>query len=562
MKPALFQNIFKRHLKNKSTPLKSLAEDIDPNAIMGYVTLEQRDRYGSVISKNVVKNKLTSISKSSIIRLLAQESSPWRPGTFNAAAYQINKIRFGNSYDGAKAVTEERKYTGFSTPFASRDVLLPIDAPSPADLQRMYYNFYEPSMRPGAPVGGVSVLENLTPTQKKTAYGSLYDNAPKLSFQNIAAAQWASGKVELNLGNLGLNNPLSDLDGKTQINKEFYPPFPNLVVDIYYVDTGKIMQRLVFKNIDSTIAGANTPVGADYIKGSNPIKPSVYMVEGSDISGFGNSNMYVKLPPIGTVAGNMIGGNGGSGNAGGNAYIGSPANSNNMSFDVLLTSVPDTLYEEHTDFNNLTDVGTKLYFDFSQDSNGNFKGWKLVLDVAHGTSGQGVGGGPGERTLVLNGLTSSSSTDSNWAQAKLGIGISYDRGYYNVINSIVPKAGINNLQHSSNWNSNLGNDALFIANHKTRFGASPDYYSVGNLKSFTVGNNAAYINDFETSFSIIMGVNEGNGADPINGVIYTEAFLCSENDDIFSALRFSPNDRFTKNNQSTFYITWAIKCPL
>lgn len=565
MNPSVFKNIFKNHLKRKSTPLKKLAEDIDPNAIEGYVTIRKGDRFGNIVDTKVIKNKLTSISKSTIIRLLAQESTPWRASSFNPAQYRINRIRFGNAYEGAYAVTNERQYTGLS-PISlggSRDIIVPIyqDYQDPADLQRNYYNLYEPSMRPGKPFN--NDLDNLTLANKKTAYGTLNQNAPKLIFQNIAAAQWASGKVELSLGNLfanlGLNNPLSDLDNQLDINKAFRPPFPNLVVDIYFTDTGKIMQRLIFKNIDTAVAGASTAYGADYTKGSNAVKPSVYMVAGADITGLGNRNMYVKLPTVGTVSGNMVDGLGGTGNSGGASYINNP---NNGSFDLLLTPVANTLYEEHTDINNLVDIGTKLYFDFSQDSNGNFNGWKLVLDIAHGTAGQGIGGGLGERDFVANGLTASTPTDSNFAQAKLGVGISYDRGYYNVINSIVPKTGINVIPQSSNWNSNLNLDALWVANYKARFGASKDYYEVGNLKSFTVGNNAAYTDDFETSFSIIMGLNDGNGADPINGVVYTEAFLCSENDDIFSALRFAPQDRFKKNNQNVFFITWSIRAPL
>lgn len=568
MKPSVFQNIFKRHLKNKNTPIKKMAEDIDPNGFQGYVTIQRADRFGNIVEKNVVKNKLTSMSKSSIIRLLAQEATPWRPGTFNPAAYRINKMRFGNSFDGAYAITNERKYTSNTIAIPSRDINVPIYQ-DPADLQRMYYNLYEPSVRPGAPV--TNNLNGITLLQKKTAYGNLHNNAPKLTFQNIAASQWASGKIQLSLGNqftnFGLNNSVATLDGRDDINKTFMPPFPNLVVDVYYVDTGKILQRVVFKNINNLVAGASTAFGADFPKGTNYLKPSTFIIEGTDVSGYGNRNMYIKLPQDGEGASTTATWLGGTGTGGGSSFINQSAYDNNhAAYDLLLANSANTLYEQHTDYSKLADVLSKLYFDFSQDSNGNFGGWKIELDVAIGNPGDGIGttgGGPNSREKINYGLKNTSgSNDVNWAQAKLGIAVSYDRGYYNIINSVVPRSGINNLQYSSNWNSNLSNDALFLANYKNRFGSSRDYYEVGNLKSFTVGVNEADINDFETSFSIIMGSNEGNGADPINGLVYTEAFLCSENDDVFSALRFPAIDRFTKNNQSTFYITWQIRSPL
>ena len=565
MKPSVFQNIFKRNLKKSSVPLKAMAEDIDPNAFEGYVTIKRADRFGNVLDTKVVKNKLTSISKSTIIRLLAQEASAWRPAAFNPSAYRINRIRFGNAFDGAYAITNEKKYTSNTIAIPSRDILVPIYQ-DPADLQRNYYNLYEPSVRPGAPV--TNNLNAITLTQKKTAYNGLQNNAPKLSFQNIAASKWASGKVELTLGNsfvnFGLNNSAATLDGRDDINKDYSAPFPNLVVDLYHVDTGKIMQRLVFKNINQLVAGAATAFGADFAKGSNALKPSVFIVNGLDSSGYGNRNMYAKLPQDGTGASTPATFLGGTGAGGGSGYIN---NANNAaSFDLLLDTGVNTLYEEYQDYNALADVQSKLYFDFSQDANGNFGGWKLVLDIAVGAPGDGVGtpgGAASTREKVTNGLNlSGGSNDVNWAQSKIGVGVSYDRGYYNVVNSIVPVTGVNAIQNSSNWNNNLNNDALFLANYKNRFGSAKDYYEVGNLKSFTVGANEAYINDFETSFSIIMGANQGNGSDPINGIVYTEAFLCSENDDVFSSLRFAPIDRFTKNNASTYFITWSIRAPL
>lgn len=564
IKPSIFQNIFKKHLKRSDTPLKKLADDIDPKAFEGYVTIRKMDRFGQVVDTNVVKNKLTAFSKSNIIRLLAQESTPWRTGTFNPAQYRINKIRFGTAMEGSYTINDERRYTG-NAPIAlgtPRDIMVPIYS-EPADLQRCYYNLYEPSVRPGAPVS--NDLLNLTLAQKKTAYTNLQTNAPKLSFQNISAATWNSGKIELSLGssftNFGLKNPLSDADGKPDLNGDYPGPFPNLIVDVYNTVTGKILQRLVFKNIDPTVAGNSTTFGADYPKGSFAVKPSIYIIDGgTNPSGFGN--MFVKMPLHGTGATvpDFIGG---AGDALGATFINNPSYS---TYDLKLDPVAKTLYEEFTNITYLGDIESKLYFDFTQNVNGQFNGWKLVLDIAIGNFGEGIGSvspSATERSKLDNGLVKTvPSADANWAQVNLGIGVSYDRGAYNIINSIVPKSGINNLRFSSNWNNNLNLDSVFTANHKQRFGTSQDFYSVGNLKGFTVGANAAFINDFESSYSIIMGVNEGNGNNPIDGVRYTEAFLCCENDDVFSALRFAPNDRFTKNNSSTYFITWSIRSPL
>lgn len=124
-------------------------------------------------------------------------------------------------------------------------------------------------------------------------------------------------------------------------------------------------------------------------------------------------------------------------------------------------------------------------------------------------------------------------------------------GKYNVINSIVPKTGFNKG---------------FGLNATSRFGGSLDYYTINSNNNFFIDSEA---DDISVTFNCIINGPEGNG-EYINtsgfDVIYTEAFLFNEKNELFSMVKFedpiasplSSNLGFIKNKTISYNISWKI----
>jgi hypothetical protein len=126
--------------------------------------------------------------------------------------------------------------------------------------------------------------------------------------------------------------------------------------------------------------------------------------------------------------------------------------------------------------------------------------------------------------------------------------ITFPSGYYNMVNSVVPKTG---------YNFGTGVAA-------TRFPLSSgiDYYSTVSAV-YNNSTGSSFIDDYSATFSVTMAQNEGNGSSGLN-VYYTEAFLFNSRDDLFSIIRFPfPSDStpkgFEKNAASSYLISWTIK---
>lgn len=159
---------------------------------------------------------------------------------------------------------------------------------------------------------------------------------------------------------------------------------------------------------------------------------------------------------------------------------------------------------------------TKLFFDYSS------KVWKIMISEVE-----------------------SLPADSRYTQIR----VSYNDGVYNIINSIIPKSGVN---------AGTGKDII------TRYGGNDDYYSVlANVEYRDA--DAEFIDDYSASFSINMGRLDGNGnisVDDTSGdkINYTEAFLFTADNSLFSAIKLTP--AMEKDPKISYYVTWTIIAPL
>ena len=131
--------------------------------------------------------------------------------------------------------------------------------------------------------------------------------------------------------------------------------------------------------------------------------------------------------------------------------------------------------------------------------------------------------------------------------------VTFKVGEYNIINSVVPKTGVN-----------TGSGSASI-----RFPSSlTDYYSVNPAAVTYSDSPSNFIDDYSATFSVTMNTSEGNGANGVSRpVVYTEAFLFNSVNDLFSIVRFAPpapydvldGNGFAKTPSQAYLISWTIK---
>jgi len=121
------------------------------------------------------------------------------------------------------------------------------------------------------------------------------------------------------------------------------------------------------------------------------------------------------------------------------------------------------------------------------------------------------------------------------------ISANYVTGKFNVANSIVPVVGYN---HGTSGSSRYSS-------------SQKDHYSVQQLTYSNLAGIA--IDDYMVNFSVSMQGTEGNGHENRNAdVVYSEAFLFTENDNLFSIIQLEGASRFNKNKDSAYLLTWSI----
>lgn len=133
--------------------------------------------------------------------------------------------------------------------------------------------------------------------------------------------------------------------------------------------------------------------------------------------------------------------------------------------------------------------------------------------------------------------------------------IKFKIGKFNFANSVVPVVGQN---EGSGDTSN-------------RFLTGLDYYSISDANiGYSNSPVGSAVDDYKASFSVTMGPGDGNGlqGDSVP-VVYTEASLYNERDDMISIIRFEPpapygagTKGFAKNSLTAFFLTWEIYASL
>ena len=158
------------------------------------------------------------------------------------------------------------------------------------------------------------------------------------------------------------------------------------------------------------------------------------------------------------------------------------------------------------------------------------------------------------------GLTSSYLTQNftnNTATVLGRITVEYNIGKYNIINSIIPKTGIN------------------AGSIQSRFTSDNYYTMVNNVYD---SSPTDFIDDYSVNFSSIMNIDQGNGQTGSTlPVIYTEAYLFNDMDDLFSSIIYtdfpvennnqyngdtsssSLSRAFIKTNNDAYLFQWTIK---
>jgi len=91
---SLFKQIFDRNLRKGTAP-SMLVEDMGP--LKGFVQWHQIDeKTGRILKSSGKQNALVNQSKTNLIRLISQGTSPWA-GALSPAQLRISKMRFGNA---------------------------------------------------------------------------------------------------------------------------------------------------------------------------------------------------------------------------------------------------------------------------------------------------------------------------------------------------------------------------------------------------------------------------------------------------------------------------------
>lgn len=125
---------------------------------------------------------------------------------------------------------------------------------------------------------------------------------------------------------------------------------------------------------------------------------------------------------------------------------------------------------------------------------------------------------------------------------------SFERGKYNVINSIVPRDGYNTGRGQTMALRYSGNTA-------------GDYYPVLSTIEYRDADTD-FIDDYSVTFSVNMSAQYGNGSITLMSdyIKYKEAYLFNEYNEMFSALYLT--NSFDKNALTAYFISWSLLAPL
>jgi hypothetical protein len=222
----LFQKIWNKNLLSGKTKLDKLSEDI--GGLKGTFSVTKFLK-GNKVSTHSFNNALTDLSKSTVVRLLAQGTSPW-VNTIDPMDYKISRMRFGNA--------EWTTPTGYWN--------------KNADLNLHYYKPSEISNRGNftdysaqyqfSPAGG-RFLTTSNETNKGPILPESAANVSRL-FQKSVFPDWNTGVYITFEFNSALFPSIVDLTtppSHRSVNIKFY--LPNITDSVCAIEWGNIYSR-------------------------------------------------------------------------------------------------------------------------------------------------------------------------------------------------------------------------------------------------------------------------------------------------------------------------------
>ena len=458
MKDNLFKKIWNKNFVKGNEKLDKFSDDV--GGLKGHFSWKKLDKNNNIIGESGIHNDITNLSKSTVIRLLAQGTPKYRNQIIDPAKYKISRMRFGN----ASYKVNNYNYGGVK------------DEDLSFSKKMYYYDNTEQVFRPNENDGvGKNGIKNF-----KCAGGK----APSLSVGAISSSSQSIIRKDFYINE-------NYKDDTLLTDNEIYSSdkFGNISSGIINIPIDKSLKYFSYLNTFSSEAKLYPP-SHDTLKITLTYFDSTNNISFTEVF---ESTQLEKIIYNRSLTGNFI------------------PSSNSSGFI-------------NTD--NQADV-IKLVYD------NNLQLWRIIFNL------------------------NSSYFTNNTSRILGRIRIQYEIGKYNVINSIIPKTGVNS---GSSIN---------------RFTAE-DYYPL--VSSIYDSSPTDFIDDYSVIFSSIMNVDQGNGEVGNSlPVIYTEAYLFNDLDDLFSSITYSqfPTDNnneyngdtsntslsraFIKTNSDAYLFQWTIK---
>jgi len=198
-----------------------------------------------------------------------------------------------------------------------------------------------------------------------------------------------------------------------------------------------------------------------------------------------------------------------------------------------VNSVYETVGGVRTTYINGTNNSTnsRIYYDYFTDP----IGWKFYLNEIPTNS---VIPGVAQGNTVI-------ASQTGWDK----IEVIYTTGLYNIINTIIPKSGVN-----------LG----YGNNNAVRYSGQQDFYLISEPTEDNYRDSEVdFIDDYSVTFTVLMQGEDGNGQATSAGreIMYRKAFLHCANDQLFSSI-FIPTMDFKKSAGLAYVINWRILAPV
>jgi len=460
MKDNLFKRIWNKNFVKATDRLDKFADDI--GGLQGHFSWKKFDKNKNLIGESGVHNDITNLSKSTVIRLLAQGMPKYRTTAIDPTKYKISRMRFGN------ASYKNPINTGYNFGGVNNEDM--------EFAKKLYYydsteNVYRPNENNGI---GKNSITNFKSAGGKisTAFSSDASSIIKREFYTADAYK---------------------ADPPT--NNYAYPSdkFGSLAIGSVSIPIDKTSVYFSYLNIYSNEAKLYPPA-------HNSLKVTLRFFN------LGNSTNYTQIFTSSDIDKKIY--------------------NRSLTGNIFTSNIPNN------DTNFITNNQLSLVYD------NNLQLWKIMF------------------TLKDNYLTQNFT--NNTAKILGRITIEYNVGQYNIINSIVPRTGVNSGSPSNRF-------------------TSEDYYSM--VSSVYDSSPTDFIDDYSVIFSSIMNVDQGNGQAGNNlPVIYTEAYLFNDLDDLFSSITYplfpigvdneynssnitdlNASRAFIKTSNDAYLFQWTIK---